>query len=151
LKYEYWEYLSALVEHQICVRNGGTQGGLCSSSGLGDRLHAFVEKLDDAIDQKAGILEKAAKVLFKRPAFTNESTTSAQNSSQGVPNQIQNTQNSEKRANHVVKSTAFTNKKTYTGTNVPRLSSCGGCGGKRSFSIKGNNMGRATKLNRKLR
>lgn len=103
----YDAYVAKVIEHQICIREGGVGGGKCYPSGIGDKLHSFAEKIDAKIDKAPKLVKK----VFEK----------------------------------VVKSTVFQGKKVSPGRKV-RLGGCSACGGSRSFSRAGKNMGRAGRM-----
>lgn len=65
LHIEYWDYLTNLIEHQICLRNGGSGGKLCNSSGLGDDLHSLAEGVDSIIEKSPKIVKKVVATALR--------------------------------------------------------------------------------------
>lgn len=61
----YYDYLGKLVEHQICIRHGGSRGGKCNSSGFGDKLHALAEGIDSIVDKSPKLIQKAFEKVVK--------------------------------------------------------------------------------------
>lgn len=60
------ENLEQIIEHQICLRSTNPKDQ-CWSGGLGDDIHLFVGKIDDAIEKKA---PSAVKKAYQTTAQT---------------------------------------------------------------------------------
>jgi hypothetical protein len=58
------EFLSMLIEHQICLRAGSGKKDLCWSSGLGDKVHSVTEAIDNTVSKIPG-LKKVWKTVVK--------------------------------------------------------------------------------------
>jgi len=69
----YSQYISLLLEHQICLRAGGLKSGICQGSGLGDTLHSFSGKVDDAIEKAPSIIKKPLQKLISSTVLRGES------------------------------------------------------------------------------
>jgi hypothetical protein len=67
MKMDLNNFLHAAVEHQICVRSANKD--ICQSSGIGDKIHSFVAKIDDAVlgvqsePEKETVVAKAYKAV----------------------------------------------------------------------------------------
>lgn len=67
------EFVGLLVEHQLCVRSGGTQGGLCYNGGVGDAFHSLVERVDGVVERRAPkMVQGAIKAVVKKILPTSE-------------------------------------------------------------------------------
>lgn len=58
------EFLSILIEHQICVR-AGKASGLCWDSTFGDKIHSVTEKVDDLIAKAPEPVKKVWRKVVK--------------------------------------------------------------------------------------
>ncbi len=106
MKVPYERYISMIVEHQICIRSGGLSGGLCYSSGVGDKLHSYAEALDRKVARAPKILQKVyAKAASAALSVVNQ-----------------------------------------TPVKTNKIGGCSSCRGRKSFSAKGKNMGRAGRM-----
>lgn len=58
------EFLSKLVEHQICLR-GGRKSGMCWDTGWGDKVHSGFGLVDDLISKAPSSVKKVYQKIIK--------------------------------------------------------------------------------------
>lgn len=57
------DFLSTLIEHQICVRS--RDRNMCWSMGLGDKIHSVTEKVDDLMEKAPAPIKKVYQKVVK--------------------------------------------------------------------------------------